>query len=350
MTNKFFKILQGNNGATYIVNAKDRKSINDSLKFYKARNFKSKFLKAGFKVLLLLQGKLYAKKLKSSSDIEQYLQHISKSPCDFGVNDNSSVLISPTSDKIIVHQHNEYFQKFAFDKSYEKVKNESTIYNLIPQNLKFFQVSKFSDLHDERDKYCSFNLSNKHLKIGKNEKPKIVPALLEFFKTTESKTTKLGAYIEALINTIDLNHNIEMKAQVDILKKIGKSYFSLEVPLGLVHRDFKPWNILSYEKPLIFDFEEAIIDGLPLHDLYNFYTDPIIRYMSSRKVASIILSQQRVEEYNAYLNNLNINIDFNIFLHIYLVEQVIFWRKANELHTSNRYLNLSNYLISKSKI
>lgn len=339
-----FYILQGNNGATYIVNAKDRKSINDSLKFYKARNFKSKFLTAGFKVLLFIQGKLYAKKLKSGSGINEYLQKISQIPCEFGINDNSSVLISPTRDKIIVHQHNDYFQKFAFGKSYEKVKNEATIYNIFSKNLKAFQVSNFYDFHDEKDKYCSFKLSNEHLKIGKNETPKIVPALLEFFKTTSKKTCNVSEYVENLENELDQFKVLHTKTQKQVLESIKTNYGALEFPLGLVHRDFKPWNVLDYEKPLIFDFEEAVVDGPPLEDFFNYLIDPILMYRTIEEVYKCISDKKNIKFYKLYLDKLHLKVDFELFLKIYIINRILFWKSLNKTKTSLKYIELLEYV------
>jgi len=344
---KHFFILKGNNGASYIVNTKNWKAITYSLKFYKVRTSKTKLLKEGLCVFLFLKKYLFPYNLKSSEEINPDLQNISKFDCEFNIDANCSVLISPTNDKVIVHHHHEYFQKFAFGKSYLSVKKEAEIYKLFKPSIQSFQVSHFFDEAIENDKWYSFKLSNADKETTKKKTADLVPVLVEFFKTSTHKICSVNTYINELLNKIETFDKNEIQLQVHVLEKHKKTHGTFEFPLGLVHRDFKPWNLLNFEKPLIFDFEEAIIDGPPLEDLLNFYVDPIIRYKSAKKVAEKIVSNTFMQKCNTYLKKLDIKMDFTFFLNVYLIERMLFWKNAEDTETSNKYLNLSNYFLSE---
>jgi len=350
MKNKLFLILQGNNGATYIANTKSWEAISCSLKFHTALTVKSKILKKGLHCLLFLKGIFGAGKLKSCIEIDQYLQNSLKSNYEFSIDENCSVLISPTKDKVIVHHHHQYFQKFAFGKSYANVKNEAVIYGLFNDDIKNFQVSKFFDSYDDSANFCFFKLSNAYIKSTKIKTTDVVPALVEFFKLGSGKYCSVNTYINELLIKIEMLGKDQMTVQIQVLNELKNKYGKMEFPLGLVHRDFKPWNILNFEKPLLFDFEETIVDGLPLEDVFNFYIDPIIRYKTAKEVTERTLNNEHLLKYKNYLKGLDISINFNLFLHIYLIERMVFWIKGNEIETSNKYLNLSNYLIKTSKL
>lgn len=344
---KLFHILKGNNGATYICNAKNTNSIIHSLKFYKARSFKATVLKQGLQAYLLLKGFFLKGSLESATEINQYLQKIAAVKTDFNINKNCSVLISPTTDKVIVNHHNNYFQKFAFGKSYNNVKKEAAIYALFTEDTKYFQTSKFYDVIDNKDQIITFKLSNKHILTKKAVQTTInlVPALLEFFNISKQNSGSIKKQVSVLKTALQQLSAIETGAQQQVLETINTNYGALEFPLGLVHRDFKPWNVLSYAKPLIFDFEETVTNGLPLEDLLNYYIDPIIRYKTTQEVVNLALSKTQIISYKNYLAKLTITIDFKVFLHFYLIERILFWSDANEEETARRYKKLSDHLI-----
>jgi hypothetical protein len=349
MRNKVFYILKGNNGATYIFNTNNWESIGESLKFYKARALKAKVLKQGLHYYLYLKGRLFHSKLKSTADINQYLQQMSATNADFNIDNNCSALISPTHDKIIVNHHDEYFQKFAFGNSYKKVKKEAAIYAMFTKNKKHFQTSNYTAVEDQKDQLISFKLSNEHISTLKEEPTSgnLVPALLEFFKTTNQKKCSIAAYLDNLQNELQQIEVAPTEAQEQVLENIKRNYGSLEFPLGLVHRDFKPWNILFYKKPLIFDFEETIMDGLPLEDLFNYIIDPIIMFNTSEEVYNHINKKQHIEAYNIYLNKLDLKVDFEVFLKIYSTNRILFWNMENKMHASQKYIDLLKYIKDK---
>lgn len=347
MSANLFYILEGNNGATYIYNTLNWRSLQFSLKFYKARTIKARILKHGLQCYLYILGLLLSQKLKSSKEINQYLQQVSKTNISFNLDDKCSILISSTKDKIIVHHHEDYFQKFAFSKSFFKVRNEAFIYKLIHDKIEYFQVSDFFDYkYDDENTFCSFKLSNSKV-ILENSKPlNLVLPLIEFFKLTQGNSITVEAYVNTLLNRLNTELCNQLPAK-DKLISLKNKYTQIHIPLGLVHRDFKTWNIIKYEKLLIFDFEETIIDGPPLEDLFNYLIDPIIMNKNSEEICSFILNKLNVKLYKLYLNELNLKVDFNLFLNIYLINRILFLKADNKNNTSNKYIELYNHMNMK---
>ena len=349
MKDTVFFVLKGNNGATYICNVKSWATLNHSLKFYKARTSRAKFLKFGLQVLLFVKGKLRLQALKTSNTVETYIQTIVKNKVGFNIDTRCSILISPTNDKVIVNHHNEYFQKFAFGKSYNNVKKESKIYNLFNKPIENFQISTYCDTHDTMDEMISFKLYNKHISnaTGALTKEDLVPVLLEFFIISNQRNVTVKEYASSLQSKLQQSQHLQIESLLLTLEKIKTEFGELEFPLGLVHRDFKPWNIMSYSKPLIFDFEETIMDGIPLEDLLNFNIDPIIRYKTFEEILGLSLNVSKVIIYKNYLRKLNIGVNFDVFLHFYLMERFVFYSEINNIELSNKYLDLSTYLNDK---
>jgi hypothetical protein len=340
MKEKLFFVLDGNNGASYIINCKSWNTITNSLQFYKARTFKAKFLKFGLQIVLLFKGKLKSKRLKTRASVEAYLQEVVKSNCSFGIDSNCSVLISPTRDKVIVNNHGEYFQKFAFGKSYKNVKKEGEIYRLFKQPIKSFFVSEIFDEYHEAAQFCTFKLRNNHNAHPSPADIDMVSVLLEFFQVSSTKECTVGEYVNSLHSSLSDLDQERFIPQLNRLKLINEEYGHLKFPLGLVHRDFKPWNVIENGGLLIFDFEEALTDGPPLEDLLNYDIDPIIRYEKSAAVASKLFSTDRIECYQRYLGELNIKVDYTIFINMYLIERAAFWARAKEYSTSEKFLAL----------
>tara|TARA_B110000503_G_scaffold142851_1_gene241256 strand:- start:938 stop:1996 length:1059 start_codon:yes stop_codon:yes gene_type:complete len=349
---QIFFIVNGNNGASYIVNTSHWSSIKESLKFYRAYTFKGKLQKSVLTYFLFVIGKFFPSICKSKDAIKIYLKENINSNIDFNLDDNSSILISPTRDKVIVNHHEKYFHKFAFGKSFIKVQNESAIYKLL-QNSKEFQVASVMDLKiDEQLSTCNFKLVNPPVNTGHKllEIDNLPEILVEFFNSTpQKKTVTLVDYIEDLLKRF---YSLNMEPITNLtsyLAKIQKEYDTETMPLGLAHRDFKPWNTLLRDTALIFDFEEAIIAGPPLEDLLNYYINPVIRYQSALQVYDFLYSKEKQTEYTAYLKLLKVTVPFEVLLVIYMLERIVFWTKEKELETAMHYKNLLSPILLNSQ-
>jgi len=274
--------------------------------------------------------------LKDKSEVAQYLGKLTDLAMDFELDENCSVLISPTRDKIIVHHHGEYFHKFAFGGSYENVKNEATIYERLNRPLQNFKVSKFYDLKDSENEFCSFKLGSQ----SKNVKADIdlTSALIEMFKITRQDKQMFPTYLESLKNRY-LKSDISCDSVEKVLRQMEVILKNELMPLGLVHRDFKHWNTNVESGLLIYDFEEALMDGPPLEDLFNYHVDPIINYLSSSEVADKIFETKNVQEYKRYLDKLKITLDYHVLLYCYMIEKILFYKVEN-VETSNKYIDL----------
>ncbi len=349
MLDAMYFILEGNHGATYIFNAKDTGAVTFSLKFYKARIIRQKVMKKILKFYLNSLALLYKIPinfgLKNTNRIKQYLEISTNMSIDFGLDENCSILISPTRDKIIVHHHGHYFQKFAFGKSYKNVKNEAKIYELLDKPLQHFKVSKFQDYVNRENNFCSFKLGSPL--NSSNLDVDITLALVELFNISRKEGYLFLTYLEKLKQKYIIN-SVTHESIDKVFDKLEASYKNVRVDLGLVHRDFKPWNINDEQGLLIYDFEESIIDGLPLEDLFNYYIDPIIRYFSPSEVAKYIFKEKYIKEYERYLHQLEISIDFKVFLYCYSIERIVFWANVNEIETSEKYCTFLELILMES--
>ncbi|MDA9027170.1 aminoglycoside phosphotransferase family protein [Gammaproteobacteria bacterium] len=280
--------------------------------------------------------------MKDKGEIEQYIRKLIDMPVELTLNENSSVLISSTRDKIIIHRHGQFFQKISLGNSYGKAKNEAFVYDLLNNQPKNFEVSKFFDYLDNDSGLCSFKLSSqrKNFKLDMN----IASALVELFNVTRQNERPFSLYLEDLKHRY-LKSTIDCESVEVLLINIINNHKDSFIPLGFVHRDFKPWNINDELGLLIFDFEEAVVDGPPLEDLFNYYIDPIVRYATPSRVLKNIFEKNKTSEYERYLKELKIKIDVKLLLYCYLVERAIFWVNLNDKETSQKYCDLFEYIL-----
>ena len=314
------------------------KNIYEGLKFYKPVNLFGQLKKIAFFGVLWTIGKLNLKAIRSIEAVNTYCANVIGKKIDFNLSRDCSVLISPTRDKVIVNHHKQYFQKFAFGESLLNVKNESEVYKLLDSSNSFL-VSEISDIQNDED-YCSFKLSHPSTFKICNTPPKpknLSQILLEFFNKVPLMFISWQDYTSGLKSKLQTSALCDAFV-LDEVNKIALNDFKF--PLGLVHRDFKPWNILYGNPPLIYDFEEALFNGPPLEDFYNFYMDPIVRYQTPKNVLDAINFTEVSEALDDYVQNLQIEIPKEYLLVTYLVERLLFWESRKDLDTANHYKNV----------
>lgn len=181
-----------------------------SLEFYKGVTFQARC-----KRLALLWAYLVVSPTCRRSDMADTMAKVTG--CRPDVSQPCSGIISPTGDKAVVHLHGRGYWKAAGGKSYAKVKAELEIYRLLQERRPvLFGYSEVSDVHDDGEHVSFFMREESGLFVGDVHKPleAVLPALKEF-------------------------HGL--------------------MPEGLVHGDFKPWNVRWRKdgRPHFFDFEEA---------------------------------------------------------------------------------------------
>jgi len=368
MNDKNFFLFNARNGASYIINSHSWDEIKRSLGFYNARFLKQKIFKVSFCILVYLLSKFqsffYRKSFLSSSEVQAYIKSIG---ClhDFDLNYSCSLLVSPTRDKVIINYHGSHFKKIAFGKSYLKVAKEAEIYKLLMGNTDSKRFFSFSSLYDysESNGCCSFKMSYPQEKnIVKTNNSDLLLPLVEFFKSSEIKLSSLSSILYTIKEEIDsqnfsaiCNDQGICKASVrqQLFYIVDKCMMLDEryIPLGLVHGDFKPWNIINTQPLTIFDFEEANIQGLPLVDYLNYIVDPIIRYKEPDDVVSVLFGGDNISNFRLYLSEVDCNIDYTVFIYLYLLGRVVFWYNQHEHSVALCYFRLLNFIdLSRYKL
>jgi len=347
-TVKVYVVLKGRSGAVYVFNVGSRRAISDSLRFYKTLTMKQKAKKAALYGYLYLLGLLRSVRgvpaVQSREAVASLFSDIAGSTVALGLDEDCSALISPTRDKIIVNHHGRFFQKLAFGNSYAKASNEANVYALLRQPFMFFRVSDIYDFTVDPAGICAF-------KLGRNAQADtantdIIPALAELFNVTRTDASPLGIYLDWLAFRCAMSGmaNGRVRRALDAL---SDAYGDAPVPLGLVHRDFKPWNVNDENGLLFYDFEETVTDGLPLEDLLNYVVDPIVRNGSAASVYKTVFMPENVARYNRYLLALGLDTPFEPLLLIYVLERALFWREAGETSTSEKYLLVLEFLTER---
>lgn len=347
MRQRNFTIFNGNNGATYILNTKSWSSLAFSLEFYKARSLKQRVLKFLLHVVLFLFSFVNRltgfSRFKSVDDVNQYI-HDQGCSADLFIDQCCSVLISPTGDKIIVNHHNQYFHKFAFSGSYENVKREADIYRLIAERAQHFTISRILDFVDDGGAVCSFKMQPPvYVKQNNLYSTELVLPLLEFFNFSAGgkiDVLKLVSQLNAGVNNVIPDKRAVTSSVFDKLK----SYGGFELKLGLVHGDFKPWNIIAGSPVVFFDFEEAALDGLPLEDFFNYIIDPDVRYIPVEDMAGLVFDSLNVQAYEDYLQRLGCEVSYLVLLHLYLLGRIHFWAEQGQVDVAERYLALLQFI------
>lgn len=352
MSSSVFFILNGRNGARYILNASTWSDLKFSFDFYRAFSFKQKVFKFFFQLFVYVScylSRLFSfSTFKSTNQIKVYFVDMGFGNVDFDVDTGCSALISPTSDKVIVHHHNSYFQKFAFDKSYSNVKREAQIYKLLGKTADSFSVSDFYDYVDDGT-YCSFKMApKKNNRIDTVLLADLLTPLSDFFCSVDNEqilSSQILANLKSDLDDLKFN-NADIATSLSFIITKCQGLAEYKIPMGLVHGDFKPWNIL-YTFPLtIFDFEEANISGLPLEDYLNFIVDPIVRYKSAEHLAAEVFATSTIAYYNEYLINIRCDIDYIVLVYLYLLGRVLYWKKQGQEDTAECYFLLLKYIES----
>lgn len=342
-----FTILNGRNGATYIVNLSSISTILSSLNFYQANSAKQRAIKLCI-VLWLLVVRTVGKVLPLSLlinklQVKQYLADLG-CPNAYTITNTSSILLSPTRSKVIINQ-GDYFHKIAFGNSYHNVANELSVYQLLNTKQQCFAHSNAYDYFDNGLDCCSFKMSAQQHKLNPHFCiDDLVLPLVDLFRLSSHNQVSIGEVAKTLQTQLS---NTPFK---EVFKDNHLSTIvpcaDTNVPSGLVHGDFKRWNMIASDPVFIFDFEEADFSGLPLEDLFNYIIDPIVRYQTPKQVAKQVFAKQNVAAYQRYLTALVINVEYIVLLYLYLLGRVAFWQRAGQVEAAIAYANLLIYIDS----
>lgn len=202
------RLIKGNNGGLFYFSTNSWDDWKKSLEFYKGVTYKARF-----KRLLLYWAYHIVGEKRSRSEMADKVEEATG--CRPDVSHPCSAIVAPTGDKAVVHIHDVGYWKSAGGQSYSKVKGEVEVYRLLAAQKTFkFGYSTIIDIRDDGKHISFFMPEEKDTFYGDVVKPlaDVLPALEEFHAVT-----------------------------------------------GLVHGDFKPWNVRWRKdgRPHFFDFEEC---------------------------------------------------------------------------------------------
>ncbi|MCQ2377697.1 MAG: hypothetical protein MJ016_00600 [Victivallaceae bacterium] len=319
---KIFLRLDGNNGATYFWNVSSARDWRQSIDFYRTVSFSAKVKKTVLRHSLFYWER---KPLLSGSEVKEAIGALLDWELPFAFDDSFSALISPTRDKAVIHLHGKGYFKFAVGKSFSGVKKELEVYRLLAENtIRSFAFSAPGENVEKTGKIGFFM----HYAAGSfsgavpSARSLIFP-LTEFFRIGGGREIPWRAVTEKL--TPEIRESVSSDGMT---------------PVGMAHRDFKPWNVMAgNDRPLFFDFESASFDGLPLEDLFNYTVDPALRTVSPAKVWECV--RRREKEYGLYLRTLGLPEEaWRRYWHCYLGERCSFWRERGETAFAEKFLEL----------
>tara|TARA_B100000989_G_scaffold239892_1_gene186770 strand:- start:2550 stop:3575 length:1026 start_codon:yes stop_codon:yes gene_type:complete len=340
-----YYLVEGRNNSSYIIYVSSLNSIKYSFSFYKPITLWGKFIKIILIFYVLLNSKFFKKNIKNLYEINKYISNIFKINIQLRLGD--CALISPTRDKIIIKKSEVFFRKIGVNHSFNFIKREYYIYKLFNRSPKSFQISKVDNFLANNGYVCEFTLDNSNIKTHMGEKINLITILSEFFQFSNPRFVYVSDYLKDLLKNLDPKNHFK---QIFILKKIISICVNQKISLGLTHGDFKPWNIINYKKPLIYDFETSIEHGLPLSDLINYKIEPLLlNNIKPITCVELLLDEKVRSEFYDYLKILDINISLDLLVNIILIEKIIFWH-SKESPMEKKYILLSNILSSKIKL
>ena len=155
-----------------------------------------------------------------------------------------------------------------------------------------------------------------------------------------NKKTTITSYVENLEMKLKIN-DINLNSINSYLKNIKKAHGNETINLGFVHGDFKKSNLKFVNNQIIlFDFEEATFEGIPLFDYFNYIIDPLILNYKSSQIAKKILLNENTVYYKKYLDKAKEHLDYKILLSLFIINRIIsyvIWKREGYL---NQFISL----------
>ncbi len=233
--------------------------------------------------------------------------------------------------------------------AYVKIGDTPQVKRLIGNEYKILEILKKLDVESADVPYVTY--------FDENEQQSIIVQRAEstlrdgpiyisnehilFMAEIFCKTAKVYKFEESpLISNMDKSLR-NLKGQIeeewlDLLKltfeKIYKRFSGKEIQLGLAHWDFAAWNTCRNDKGklIVFDWELAIMEEIPMFDFYNFIinTEGMIKYKKGEEILSILLNEKSfyfrlINQYKTALGH-DIFFDRIGFLLVYLYKANIF--------------------------
>ena len=241
-----------------------------------------------------------------------------------------SALISMTRDKAVIHFHDRGYLKIASGDSRPEVAVELSVYRLLTEKKPHsFDFSHCRDAVNTAE-HVSFFMDYAPGRHRANLHPEIDELLVvleEFFSLIPSKNVAW----EDLWRGVDIP---------ELLGALPSDFREGTTPTGLVHRDFKPWNVKSGKRPLIYDFESVSFAGCPLEDFFNYLVDPWLHCLAPVEVLRR-LKQGYWSMAEKLLNAMRISgSEARRYWYWYLAERIAFWRRHKQSGLAKKFVEL----------
>lgn len=271
MENNCFFRVDGSNGATFFLSSASFADWKKSLGFYRGVSYL-----AAVKKFLLLAAYFVMKRKATlpASQVVAALRQILPESVVLMLDDHDSAMISPTRDKVIIHHHGRSFEKFAVGASCDGVARELDLYQLLESKKpQYFCFSPLLGGEKGKD-FVRLEMAYPPLQKGQGGALPL-EAFAEFFDLKRENDATWASCWERL----------RLPFEVPATDREGTT------PVGVVHYDFKPWNVNFGKLPQVFDFE-SVSFGLPLTDFFNYVVDPALHFGSVKECLRILREQK----------------------------------------------------------
>jgi Phosphotransferase enzyme family len=155
---------------------------------------------------------------------------------------------------------------------------------------------------------------------------------------------RLGAELRPLSTALPAMEttNPEWSRLVDETRNVIEPWADRFIPLGLVHGDFAPWNLLEAGRSVgVVDWEEARFVGLPYWDLWHYAVQTATLTRRSRSIRALHRAIRREGPLwlalRSYATNLDIPVDLgSAILPVYLAATGVRQARGDDTDEGNR--------------
>lgn len=330
MTEALFYEFRGSNKAIYFFNLSSWGNLVASMEFYKAISLRNSIVKIGLFIhlcVVFLMQRTNFFSIKTAAETEQNLKAVFARPSvNFNIKSDSSMHVSPETDKCIVHHHNNYFEKYFFGAgALAKAKSEVDAYLALKSNQSgAFVISKIDDVVMGID-CCSLKLANSFPRSERisPDLNRLVDVLVSLFCSVPAGIILVSEIVDGLKRDLLRNHGDVSSEMASLLDDLNLRCGEKSIPTGFEHGDFKIWNLNFYQSFVhIYDFEESKPDGLPVMDLFNFYLDPLVLHgKPAKKIISVFFDKTLQKMFQEYLIRVGVFIDCKCLAVVYFLRK-----------------------------